>query len=60
MVKGIKRYILNHGNVIYSIRTMVNNIVITLYGDRWLPFLIFMIISEYAMSNNYVVPLKLK
>ena len=27
---------INHRNVILS-RTMVNNMVITLYGDRWLP-----------------------
>ena len=29
-------YKINHRNVILS-RTMVNNIVIALYGDRWLP-----------------------
>ena len=25
----------SHRDVIYGIRNMVNNIVITLYGDRW-------------------------
>ena len=40
MVKGIKRYILNHGNVIYSIRTMVNNIVIIcMETDGYHPYL---------------------
>ena len=40
--RGIKRYkppvikYISHRNVIYSIRNMVNNIAITLYGDKWL------------------------
>ena len=42
----------------YSTRNMVNNIVLTLYGDRWQ--LLTVIISQcIQMLNHYVVYLKL-
>ena len=40
-VKGVKRYTLavikqkSHRDVMYSMVNIVNNIVITLYGDKW-------------------------
>ena len=38
-MKRIKKYkplVISHRDVIYSIRNIVNNIVVTLYRNRWL------------------------
>ena len=44
--------------LIYSIRNMMNNIIITLYGERWVLDLSWGSFHRMQMSNHYVVHLK--
>ena len=58
-IKGYKPPVISLGNVIYSIRNMVNNIIITLYGNRWLLDLVVIISQCMQISNHCVIHLKL-
>ena len=48
----------SHGEAIYNIRNMVNNIVISLYGDRWLLNLLwsFHNVHKCQIAMQYIEP----